>query len=224
VAVLEAAGFKVRLAQGRRCCGRPAFSQGDLDRAARLGRHNLALLNALADHTREPVPIIFLEPSCWAMFVEDYRELKLPGVKTIAARCVLFEQFVEGLLNREPEALRFAPGSRRVAIHAHCHAKALTNPEFMVSLAARLPGSQVSLLPTACCGMAGAFGALESQYALSVRVGEMLADTIRRQPADTVLVASGTSCRQQIEHLTPARPKHMAELLAEALASGPRQA
>jgi Fe-S oxidoreductase len=195
-----------------------------LDRAARLGRHNLALLNALADHTREPVPIIFLEPSCWAMFVEDYRELKLPGVKTIAARCVLFEQFVESLLNREPEALRFAPGSRRVAIHAHCHAKALTNPEFMVSLAARLPGSQVSLLPTACCGMAGAFGALESQYALSVRVGEMLADTIRRQPADTVLVASGTSCRQQIEHLTPARPKHMAELLAEALASGPRQA
>jgi len=33
-------------------------------------------------------------------------------------------------------------------------------------------------------------------------------------------VASGTSCRQQIEHLTPARPKHMAELLAESLERG----
>src|SRR5262249_42512799 len=33
VNVLEAAGFQVTLPAGRKCCGRPAFSQGDLDRA-----------------------------------------------------------------------------------------------------------------------------------------------------------------------------------------------
>jgi len=46
VKVLEAAGFEVVLPKLRKCCGRPAFSQGNLDEAAQLGRHNLALLNS----------------------------------------------------------------------------------------------------------------------------------------------------------------------------------
>ena len=58
LAVLEAAGFQVELARGRKCCGRPAFSQGNLDEAARLGSHNLALLIQDVD----AAPIIFLEP------------------------------------------------------------------------------------------------------------------------------------------------------------------
>ena len=73
VAVLEAAGYQVELARGRKCCGRPAFSQGNLDEAARLGAHNLALLNQDVD----TAPILFLEPSCYSMFMEDYRELGL---------------------------------------------------------------------------------------------------------------------------------------------------
>ncbi len=99
--VLEAAGFEVVLPVRRKCCGRPAFSQGNLDEAARLGRHNIALLNQERGNT----PIIFLEPSCYSMFVQDYRELKLPDLERVAARCFLFEQFIENLLEREPNAL-----------------------------------------------------------------------------------------------------------------------
>jgi Fe-S oxidoreductase len=44
-----------------------------------------------------------------------------------------------------------------------------------------------------------------------------LLDQIDKQPAGTEIVASGTSCRHQITDLTNLRPKHMAELLAEAL-------
>jgi Fe-S oxidoreductase len=65
--------------------------------------------------------------------------------------------------------------------------------------------------------MAGAFGALESKYDLSLKVAEPLIQRIQNQPAETIVVASGTSCRHQIEHLTAAHPKHMAELLADAL-------
>jgi hypothetical protein len=36
-------------------------------------------------------------------------------------------------------------------------------------------------------------------------------------PAGTAIVASGTSCRQQIAHLGRSRPRHMAEVLAAAL-------
>ncbi|MFL6530470.1 MAG: FAD-binding and (Fe-S)-binding domain-containing protein, partial [Chthoniobacterales bacterium] len=158
VAVLEAAGFHVSLPKGRKCCGRPAFSQGNLDYAARLGSHNLAVLE------KTTVPIVFLEPSCYSMFVDDYRELKLGGWEPIAKRCFLFEQFIDDLLAAEPNAIAFNSRAEPVAIHAHCHAKSLIKTGFMARLAERLPGREAVVMETGCCGMAGAFGALESKY------------------------------------------------------------
>lgn len=90
-------------------------------------------------------------------------------------------------------------------------------PGFMATLAQRLPGRTVTLLDTGCCGIAGAFGALESKYELSRQVGADLVRKLEARPAHTTIVASGTSCRYQIEHLTPHRPKHMAEVLADAM-------
>src|SRR6202040_3693463 len=197
VKVLEAAGFEVTLPAERKCCGRPAFSQGNLDAASRLGRHNVALLNS------EPggAPILFLEPSCYSMFVEDYRELKLPGAEYVARRSFLFEQYLEELLSNEPNALAFKPRAGHVIIHAHCHLKALMNPAFLARLAGRLPNRDATLLDTGCCGMAGAFGALESKYELSLKIAEPLMQKVKDQPFGTIVVASGTSCRHQISHL-----------------------
>jgi Fe-S oxidoreductase len=151
------------------------------------------------------------------MFVEDYRELKIDNVESVAKRCFLFEKFVEDLLGQEPDALQFENRPATVAIHAHCHAKSIVNPSFMATLAERVPGRKATVLDTACCGMAGAFGALAEKYDLSVQVAQRLLDAIDNQPAGTEIIASGTSCRHQIVDLTNVRPKHMAELLAEAL-------
>jgi len=213
VKVLEAAGFEVVLPAHRKCCGRPAFSQGNLDEAARLGRHNLALLNQERGNT----PIIFLEPSCYSMFVQDYRELKLPDMERVAARCILFEQFIENLLEREPHALVFNDTPARMMIHVHCHAKALGNSDYLYELATRLPQREVTMLEAGCCGMAGAFGMKESKYELSVKIAEPLMQVIRSQPFGNIVVASGTSCRHQIQHLATVRTLHPAEVLAEAL-------
>ena len=238
VKVLNALGFEVELLQNRKCCGRPAFSQGNLDAAAEVGQHNVDLLissqqcqsgSDLNSSTSQQsgTPIIFLEPSCWSMFVEDYRELKIKNAEKIAARCFLFEKFVDDLLEREPDAVQFKDRSafagelRRdmqanVAIHPHCHAKSLMNPAFMARLVERLPGYRATLLETGCCGMAGAFGALAEKYELSIQVAADLLRKIDNQQAD-IVVASGTSCRHQIVDLSSVRPKHMAELLADAV-------
>ncbi|HWY52169.1 MAG TPA: FAD-linked oxidase C-terminal domain-containing protein [Chthoniobacterales bacterium] len=219
VKVLEALGFEVELLQNRKCCGRPAFSQGNLDAATELGRHNVELLSTarlLNDSTSQP-PIIFLEPSCWSMFVEDYRELRIENAERIVARCFLFEKFVDDLLEREPDALAFKHRETSVAIHSHCHAKSLMNPAFMAHLAGRLPGHKATLLDTGCCGMAGAFGALAEKYELSRQVAADLLRKIDNEHAD-VVVASGTSCRHQIIDLSSVWPKHMAEVIADAVA------
>jgi Fe-S oxidoreductase len=213
VAVLEAAGYQVELARGRKCCGRPAFSQGNLDEAARLGNHNLALLNQDVDGA----PIIFLEPSCYSMFIEDYRELGLPNADEISRRCFLFQHFIEDLLQREPGALKFNSRAEKIIVHVHCHAKALGMGGHLYRLAERLPERTVEFLDTGCCGMAGSFGMLESKYDLSLKVAEPLVQVVKHQPFGTTFVTSGASCRSQISHLAPVKSRHVAEVLADAL-------
>ncbi len=144
---------------------------GNLTEAAKLGRHNLALLSQDTDDA----PIIFLEPSCYSMFVEDYRELKLPEMETVARRCFLFEEFIADLLRQEPRALLFDGETHKLVIHAHCHAKSLASTSYSA------PARRTSAEPDSgdastagCCGMAGAFGMMESKYELSLKVAEPL--------------------------------------------------
>jgi len=214
VQVLEAAGYEVTLLDGRKCCGRPAFSQGNLDEVRSLATHNVNLLHAQVDQA----PVIFLEPSCWSMFAEDYAELKIPNAERVATRCFMFEQFLDGLLAAEPDALTFNQRAGNVVIHAHCHAKSMTATQYLERLAARLPNRTVKMLETGCCGMAGGFGMQAAKYELSLKVAEPLVEQIKAQPFNTTVVASGTSCRHQISHLANVRLRHMAELLAESLA------
>jgi len=217
VAVLEAAGFEVALADGRVCCGRPAASRGLLDQVRRQGTHNLRLLAGGAE------PIVFLEPSCWSIFVDEYRQLEIPGAQDVAARCVLFEDLMLELLElleADAGALPIVGPVGEVAVHGHCHAKALADARGVIRLLEALPGASPRWLDTGCCGMAGAFGMLAAHRELSRDVAAPLVSAIESLPRDTLLVASGTSCRHQITHLTGAQPMHLAELLARFLKRG----
>ncbi len=128
-----------------------------------------------------------------------------------------FEEFVFGLLRDEPRAIPFSKSLGHVMIHGHCHAKALTDINSMLTLSEFLPETSVNFLETGCCGMAGAFGMMEDKYEISLAVAKSLIDQIDALPESTHVVASGTSCRHQIGHLAKAHPFHMAEIMAMAL-------
>ena len=211
VEVLEAAGYEVVLSAGRKCCGRPAASRGLLDVVRRAAEHNLGLLAGGTE------PIVFLEPSCWSMFRDEYLQLGIEGAEAVAERAILFEDFIGALLDREADALPIAKPIGTVAVHGHCHAKALSDAPRVIGLIERLPGAKPQWLETGCCGMAGAFGMLQDHRDLSHQVAEPLVRMIGGLPNGTRVVASGTSCRHQIGDLTDARPLHIAELLAQSL-------
>ncbi len=213
VRVLEAAGFEVVLPEDRACCGRPAFSLGRLDLAEEWAEHNANVLARSGDDS----PVLFLEPSCFSMIYDDYRELDVIGADKIRARVRLFDDFIGDILDRDSTALSFTPMPSRAVIHSHCHAKALTGGRTSERVLARVPGCSAQTLDTACCGMAGAFGALAEKYELSTALGRLLAAQLDTAPADAFVIASGTSCRQQIKHMTRRRPLHLAEFLAMAL-------
>jgi Fe-S oxidoreductase len=84
--------------------------------------------------------------------------------------------------------------------------------------ALRWAGYEVSEVDSGCCGMAGSFGFEREHYDISVALGNRrLAPAVKAAPADTIVVAPGISCRQQIEHLAGRRARHPAEALAEAI-------
>jgi FAD/FMN-containing dehydrogenase/Fe-S oxidoreductase len=211
VAVLEAAGLEVSLVADRVCCGRPAASRGMLDDLRRAAEHNLALLRGTSG------PIVFLEPSCWSVFVDEYRQLGIEGADEVATRCLLFEDIVADCLKDGSLAAAMAGPIGEVVVHGHCHAKALSDQKTVVSVLEELPGASPRLLDTGCCGMAGAFGMLTDHRELSHQVAGPLVAAIEALPSGAAVVASGTSCRHQIADLTDAQPLHLAELLARYL-------
>jgi FAD/FMN-containing dehydrogenase/Fe-S oxidoreductase len=213
VKVLEQAGYRVVLPDGQACCGRSAFSNGNLDIAKAHGETNMALLSK----KYLDFPILFLEPSCYSMFAEDYRELGIKRAESVADRSILFEEFLEGILIKDQRALQFTPAAEPIAIHGHCHAKALTDNHIQERLIRFVPQADPCTLESGCCGMAGSFGAMKEKYALSVKMGNQLMDQINAQPDNSKVVACGTSCRHQIQHVGKRKALHVAEYLAQHL-------
>jgi Fe-S oxidoreductase len=69
--------------------------------------------------------------------------------------------------------------------------------------------------------MAGSFGYEKEHYELSMKIGEMvLFPTVRKQAADTIIAAPGTSCRHQVKDGTGRKALHPVEVLYEALLPG----
>jgi Fe-S oxidoreductase len=212
--LLETLGYRVSLAD-RGCCGRPMISKGMLEEACALAADNVARLVPAA---RQGRPIIGLEPSCLLTLRDEYPELvRTEDARLVARQSLLLEEF----LLREwshGERPRFTANGRPALLHGHCHQKALvgTAPTVAVLKAA---GYRVSEVDAGCCGMAGSFGFESEHYDLSVRIAERrLAPAVRAAGADVAICAPGISCRQQVEHTTGRAPKHLAELLWEALA------
>ena len=78
---------------------------------------------------------------------------------------------------------------------------------------------EVETIESSCCGMAGSFGYEAAHYDVSVKMAELsLLPRVRSAPAETLIVADGTSCRHQIGDLSGRTPVHVARVLARALA------
>ena len=212
--VLASAGIDVRLAP-HGCCGRPMISQGLLDDARRAA---LAIANALHDAAARGERIVFLEPSCLSAVREDAPAL-LRGdaqrkARVVAGACVLFEEYLEQECAAGRARLDLAAGPATVLLHAHCHQKSMGLAPPARAMLARIPQATVVDLDAGCCGMAGSFGYATEHYDVSQQIGERkLLPAARALGADGVLVAPGTSCREQVKHFTGVRALHPAELL-----------
>jgi FAD/FMN-containing dehydrogenase/Fe-S oxidoreductase len=220
--VLVAAGYRVHFPKptdgGRPlCCGRTFLTVGLVDEARVEAER---MLDALLPYCDRSIPIVGLEPSCLLTLRDEYLGL-LPGPRThaLAGQALMFEEF----LAREAEAGRLklpvqSKEGTQVLLHGHCHQKAF---DLMGSIGKTLdmvPGVEVETVKSSCCGMAGAFGYGADTHDVSMAMAEdALLPAVRESGSDAVIIADGTSCRQQIRDGTGKNALHVATFIKSAL-------
>ena len=208
--VLEAAGYEVIIPRKRLCCGRPLYDWGFLGMARSLLRETM---DALRPELEEGIPIVGLEPSCVSVFRDELPNL-FPDDKNATRLSKAVKTLPEFLLH---EGVELPKLRGKALVQAHCHHKAVLRFDDEEQLLKKI-GLDVDHPDSGCCGMAGAFGFEKEKYELSMRVGErVLLPAVREASRDTIIIADGFSCREQIAQSTDREALHVAQVLHMAM-------
>ncbi len=217
-AVLRASGYAPWVTPKPVCCARPLYAEGMLDLARAQLRN---LLDALAEPIARDWPVVGVEPACVASLVDELPRLFPHDARAshLARHSFLLADF----LRREGidlgASIRSGASGMQAVMHAHCIHHADFDPQADRELLASV-GVPTRLLDAGCCGMAGSFGMSADRFELSLRIGEhALMPALRGVASDRLWIASGFSCREQIEHCTGRRPLDLAEVLQQRMAA-----
>lgn len=218
IRILEALGYTVICLQDKKCCGRPMISKGLLKEATENAHYNV---DRLLPYVRKGIPIIGVEPSCITCFRDEYPDLlRSDAAREVAEQSCFFEEFVTRKAHKEILQGLFPQNMppRKILLHTHCYQKSLGTADRVYEMLSLIPHTEVQDSGAGCCGMAGAFGYEKEHYEVSMGIGEMvLFPMVRAADKDTAIVASGTSCREQIRGGTSREARHPVEVLADAL-------
>ncbi|WP_058187877.1 FAD-binding and (Fe-S)-binding domain-containing protein [Terracidiphilus gabretensis] len=209
--LLSDAGFHLQTPRGHICCGRPLYDFGLLDAAK---NYLSDVLTRLSPEIDSNLPFIFLEPSCASVFKDELPEL-LPNDPRAARLRENVWLLADWLAAKAPESVAGRLTGKRVLIHGHCHHKAVFGgPKSEIALL-RAAGATVEPIETTCCGMAGPFGFEAEKYEVSKTIANLgLLGPINSAAQETIIVADGFSCREQIAQLSHREAIHFAEALA----------
>jgi FAD/FMN-containing dehydrogenase/Fe-S oxidoreductase len=207
VSVLERAGHLVRVPEPWLCCGRPLYDYGFLRHAKRLLRRTL---DTLADDIEAGTPLVVLEPSCAAVFRDELGGLfpRQQDARRLALQTHTLAEFLDHVAPTDLPRLE-----QKAVVHRHCHHHAVMGFDADERVLERL-GLDTTLPDSGCCGMAGSFGFERQHYDISQACGErVLLPAVRSTDADTLVLADGFSCREQIRQATGRRALHLAEVI-----------
>ncbi|HLW68879.1 MAG TPA: FAD-linked oxidase C-terminal domain-containing protein [Gemmataceae bacterium] len=213
VEVLEAAGYEVWVPEKSLCCGRPLYDFGMLETAKRMLRQ---ILDTMRPQIRAGIPVVGLEPSCVAVFRDEmpnffpYDE----DAKRLQDQTFLLSEF----LNQHAQDFEIPPLHQKAMVHGHCHHKSVMGLDDERAVLKKL-GLDFEIPEDGCCGMAGSFGFERGDhYEVSIACGERaLLPAVRDAGAETLVVANGFSCQEQIAQTTNRRALHLAEVIRMAL-------
>ena len=221
IQLLTHLGYKIQMLKHSES-GRAAISKGLLKTAQEYAISNVQLFK---DKITSETPLLGIEPSAILSFRDEYPRLVAAKDKTAAKALGQNTFLIEEFIAKEFQAgniqsNQFTTASKQILLHGHCHQKALASVDPSAWILSIPENYSVDIIPSGCCGMAGSFGYEAEHYEVSMAIGNLvLFPAVNNAKMDTIIAASGTSCRHHIMDGTGRGALHPVEVLFDALAA-----
>lgn len=214
VRVMNAMGYGVQLLDREKCCGVPLIANGFIDKAKKQAAINAASLRKAV--LEQGIPVIATSSTCTFTLRDEYPQVLDVDTRPMRDHIELATRFIWKQLE-EGRELKLKALPLRIAYHTPCHMEKMGWSLYTLDLLRRLPGIELVMLESQCCGIAGTYGFKKENYQTSQRIGAPLFQQIEESGVDLVVTDCET-CKWQIEMSTSKKCEHPITLLARALA------
>ncbi len=214
IKVMNSIGFGVQLLQGEKCCGVPLIANGFHSKAQKNAVFNINKMNHAIEQNSQA--IIATSSTCCLTLQQEYPHVLQVDNSTVIKHIQFFSRFLlSQLMNGNAPKLK--PLNKKVVYHTACHLECSGAAIFTIELLRSLPGLEVVVLDSECCGSAGTYGYKREHYDISMKIGKDLFEQIQTSDAD-LAISDCETCRWQIEENTQMECWHPISLIAQALA------
>ena len=210
VRVMNALGYGVQLLD-EKCCGVAMISNGLWKAASKHARHNIETF------AKTELPIVTTASTCTFTMRDEYPDILGVDNSSVRDRITIVEKFIYELVDEGKVKLVFKPDFKaRAAYHIPCHMEKLGWSIFTRRLLEAIPGMDLVILDSGCCGIAGTYGFKKENYEYSQAIGKPLFDQIHSVNPQYVTSECDT-CKWQIEMSTHYKVLNPILILEQAL-------
>lgn len=216
IQIMNALGYGVLLLDKEKCCGVPLISNGLYNQARKQAQTNLTSIRMAVNDRK--LDVIATSSTCTFTLRDEYPHILDLENGDVRDRIELATRYIYRLIQSGEVKLKFKEGAPlKVAYHTACHMQKMGWAYYSIELLRMIPGVEVIVLDSQCCGIAGTYGFKKENYETSQAIGESLFRQIEASGADLVVTDCET-CKWQIESSTSKRCEHPLSILASRLA------
>ncbi|UGA53734.1 anaerobic glycerol-3-phosphate dehydrogenase subunit GlpC [Vibrio sp. VB16] len=213
ITVLNAMDIGLHLLDDEKCCGVPLIANGFHKKAQKNAQFNVKQLeNSVETYQRD---IVSTSSTCAFTLQNEYPHVLGVNNERVVDRI----QFITRYLLKEfmnGNTPKMNPINKKVVYHTPCHLERSGNTIFTIELLRAIPGLELIVLNSECCGSAGTYGFKEENYEASMEIGSGLFNQIATADADLAITDCET-CKWQIEENTDLECIHPVSLIAQAI-------
>ncbi|HNX22639.1 MAG TPA: anaerobic glycerol-3-phosphate dehydrogenase subunit GlpC [Spirochaetota bacterium] len=210
VKVMNALGYGVEMKK-EKCCGVPLIANGYIEKAKKNALYNISSLQKGNNESK----IVATSSSCTFALKNEYSsflELDNSGIadRVEFATKFIYNEFLSGNIPK------MKPLGIRAAYHSPCHLERMGGVMYTLGVLKNIPGLELIVLNSECCGIAGTYGFKKENYDISLSVGKNLFTLIDKAVPEFVITDCET-CKMQIEMNTKYKVLHPVTVIAMAL-------
>ncbi|ANC40559.1 sn-glycerol-3-phosphate dehydrogenase subunit C [Hafnia alvei] len=213
VSVFNAMGIGVQLLKREKCCGVPLIANGFIEQAKKQARVNAeSLTDAVIG---KGIPVVATSSTCAFTIRDEYPHVLDVDTTQVREHVELATRYLYRLLDGGRE-LKLKSTPMKIAYHTPCHMEKMGWTLYTLALLQMIPGVELTVLDSQCCGIAGTYGFKKENYETSQGIGAGLFRQIEESGVDLVVTDCET-CKWQIEMSTSKKCEHPISLLARVL-------